>query len=52
METFENKEELCYSIDKILIELFDTLKDLNQQQALLGQTMKAGFLGLSRARLV
>ena len=52
MEQFSSREELCETIDKTLLEFFDILTDLYQQQALLGQAMKSGFLNLSRARYV
>lgn len=50
MEDFTGKEDLGETIDKTLLEFFDILTDLYHQQALLGQTMRAGFLNLSRAR--
>ena len=52
MEVFKSKEELCETLDKNLIEFFETLTELYQQQTSLEQTLKAGFLSLSRARFV
>ena len=51
-KTFSSREELCETLDSIVLDFFDTLTHLYSQQALMRETMKSGFLNLSRARLV
>ena len=51
-KTFSSREELCETLDSIVVEFFDTLTQLYRQQELLAEAMKSGFLNLSRARSV
>ena len=46
----ETKDDICEKLDKVLLDFFETLTQLYQTQALLDQSMKSGFLNLSRAR--
>ncbi|XP_041377824.1 coiled-coil domain-containing protein 115-like [Gigantopelta aegis] len=43
-------ESICEKLDETLLDFFDILEQLYQQQACLGDLMKSGFLDLSRSR--
>jgi hypothetical protein len=46
----ETKDDICEKLDNVLLEFFETLTKLYQNQAMLDQSMKSGYLNLSRAR--
>ena len=43
-------ESICEKLDETLLDFFDNLGQLYEQQGRLGDLMKSGFLDLSRAR--
>lgn len=50
MEVKSEFASLCENIDQVLIQFFDTLADLYNEQSNLEEKMASGFLNMSRAR--
>lgn len=43
-------DDVCQKLDEKVLQIFDVLENLYEAQNLLGQSMKNGFLGISRTR--
>jgi len=43
-------DAVCQQLDAVVVQVFATLKELYEQQTILDESLKAGFLNMSRAR--